>query len=187
MRLYLVRHGATDAAGRCIGHCDVPLTAAGAAAIERARLCLPDRPHRLVASDLARAVTSAQLLEQHWHLPITRDPRLREMHFGEWEGRSWAELEQHDGARLRDWMADWVRVRAPSGESFEDVVARARAWLVEVQVAWRHETVVVVAHAGLIRAMLCLWLALPLEYAFHFRVDPASVSVILAEGAVADE
>lgn len=180
MDLYLVRHGAaSDTAGRCIGHCDVPLSPAGAEAIARVAAWLPRRPDRIVSSDLARARASADIVARHWDVPVAGiDARLREMNFGEWDGVPWATLEQRDGARLRAWMEDWVRVRAPAGESFEDVVARAGAWLAEARVAWRGETVVAVAHAGAIRALLCTWLAAPLDWAFRLRVEPASVSVV---------
>jgi alpha-ribazole phosphatase len=179
LRLYLVRHGAaSDAAGRCIGHCDIPLTSDGAAAVDRVGALLSRRPDRVVASDLARAAESARVLARRWNLPVAYDRRLREMHFGAWEGRPWSELERHDTVRLGAWMEDWVRVPAPDGESFEDVVARAREWLGESQEAWRDEAVVVVTHAGFIRAILCLWLATPLDWAFRFRVDPASVTFL---------
>jgi len=181
VHLYLVRHGAAeDAAGRCVGHCDIALSAAGAAAIERVAMHLPPAPDRVVASDLARARASASLLAGRWGRTVTADPRLREMHFGEWDGLAWTEIEQRDPDRLAAWMADWVRIRAPGGESFEDVVARAQEWFAELQASAGDETVVVVAHAGAIRALLCIWLAAPLDWAFRFRVEPASVSILIS-------
>ena len=180
MRLYLVRHGAAEhATGRCIGHCDIPLSPAGAAAIERIASQVTPVPDRVIASDLVRARASASLLAQRWKRTVTTDARLREMHFGEWDGLAWTEIERRDPDRLAAWMADWVRVRAPGGESFEDVVARVQEWFAELQASARDETVVVVAHAGAIRAFLCTWLAAPLDWAFRFRVDPASVSILI--------
>ena len=182
MRLYLVRHGAAvDVEGRCIGHCDVPLSAAGAESIGCVSEWLPERPDRIISSDLARAQASAHLLAQRWNRFVAIDARLREMNFGEWEGIRWDELERRDSTRLAAWMTDWVRVRAPGGESFEDVVARSGAWFDEAQSAWLGETVVVVAHAGSIRAMLCIWLGLPLEWAFRLQTGLASVSVLSVE------
>jgi alpha-ribazole phosphatase len=181
VRLYLVRHGAAEnATGRCIGHCDIALSAAGAAAIERVAPLVTPAPDRIIASDLARARASASLLAQHWRRPITIDARLREMQFGEWDGLAWTEIERRDPDRLAAWMADWVRVRAPGGESFEDVVARVGEWFAELQASAGDETVVVVAHAGAIRALFCLWLAAPLDWAFRFRVEPAGVSILIS-------
>jgi alpha-ribazole phosphatase len=182
MRLYLVRHGAAvDVEGRCIGHCDVPLSATGAESISRVSEWLPERPDRIISSDLVRAQASAHLLAQRWDCSAVLDARLREMSFGEWEGVRWDELERWDSTRLAAWMADWVRVRAPGGESFEDVVARAGEWFDEAQSAWSGETVVAVAHAGSIRAILCIWLGLPLERAFRLRTGLASVSMLSVE------
>jgi len=180
VRLYLVRHGAaSEVAGRCIGHGDVALSPAGARAIEGVAEHLTHPPHRIIASDLARARASAALFAERWELAVTYDPRLREMHFGEWDGRLWTEIESQDGARLATWMADWVRIRAPGGESFEDVTARVRTWFAEIQSTPSEETVVVVAHAGAIRALLCIWLALPLDWAFRFRIEPAGVAELM--------
>lgn len=180
MRLYLVRHGAAEnAAGRCIGHCDLALSTAGAAAIGRVAMHLTPTPDRVIASDLIRARASASLLAAPWKRAVTTDPRLREMHFGDWDGLAWTEIERRDPDRLAAWMADWVHVRAPGGESFEDVVARVQTWFTELQASAENETVVVVAHAGAIRALLCTWLAAPLDWAFRFRVEPASVSILI--------
>lgn len=179
MRLYLIRHGAAlNTAGRCIGHCDVPLSPAGAEAIVRAATWLPVRPDRIIASDLGRARSSADVLARHWNLPVTYDARLREMNFGDWDGVLWSELEQRDHVRLAAWMNDWVRVGTPGGESFQDVVARAGDWFAGARAAWHDETVVAVAHAGSMRAILCRWLAAPLDWAFRIRIEPAAVVVL---------
>ncbi len=169
---------AVDTVGRCIGHCDVALSPEGTAAIARTAAWLPERPDRIIASDLARARNSAQVLAEQWGLEVAYDRRLREMHFGEWEGLAWNDLERDDSERLSAWMNDWVRVRAPGGESFEDVVLRAQEWFDEAQSTWAGESVVVVAHAGSIRGVLCNWLGMPLEWAFRLRVELAGVSVL---------
>jgi broad specificity phosphatase PhoE len=172
--LYLVRHGRTlDAEGRCIGHCDLemdPAAAAGLAALAESLAV----PPRRVTSDLSRArATLAALAEG----PHTLEPRLREMDFGEWDGRHWAEIQAQDGRRLRRWMDAWVETPAPGGESFAQVAARTAAWLAEVA-AEPAEDVLAVAHAGSIRALLCGALGLPLERAFRLRVDHGRVSAL---------
>jgi broad specificity phosphatase PhoE len=107
------------------------------------------------------------------------------MHFGEWEGRSWQELQREDADRLGRWMSDWITTRAPGGESFADLVARTSGWLEEWGASDRgaEKATVVVAHAGSIRAMLCRLLRVPLEDAFGLEVGHARVTVVdLAAG-----
>lgn len=177
MILYLVRHGAAEgAAGRCIGsRTDLPLSVSGAGDVAGLFSEWDAPPGRLISSDLLRARHSADVLAREWDCEVETDPRLREMDFGEWDGRAWDDLEAADGERLGAWMADWAAVRAPGGESFADVIARAAAWAAELP---RGETIVAVAHAGSIRALLCHLLDLPPERAFRFRVDPARASAV---------
>jgi alpha-ribazole phosphatase len=172
LTLHFIRHGrAEDVDGLCIGHTDRGLSEAGHKEIEAfaRRLDVHDLP--CISSDLVRARTSAERLTTG---PITLDPRLREMNFGEWDGRSWADLELADGAQLNEWMADWTTIRAPGGESFDDVVVRVRSWLDELP---QDETrQLVVAHAGSIRAAAVVLLELPPSKAFALQVDHARVS-----------
>ena len=201
LTLHLVRHGAADgAAGRCIGHTDLPLSARGRADVARLAAGWPaPPPARLVASDLARAQASADALLGAWWgaagapaPAVAVDARLREMDFGRWEGRSWAEIERDDAVAMHAWMRDWQDAAAPGGEGFGDVVARAAAWLAdEVRAAADGASGgcgdpdapddgrrVVVLHAGSIRALLVHALGLPRALAFRLRVDQARVSVL---------
>ena len=183
MRLVLVRHGvAEDQLGRAVGHGDPPLSAQGRADVEALAAGWVERPAVVVSSDLRRARDSAEILAGRWELPVRVDARLREMHFGEWEGRTWADLEREDGERLGRWMSDWVTARAPGGESFADVVARTSAWLDQWSAGdgAAASTTVVVAHAGSIRAILCRLRGVPLEEAFGFEVGHASMIAVSA-------
>jgi alpha-ribazole phosphatase len=172
MILHFVRHGrASDVDGRCIGQTDRPLSDAGRAeadALARTRRVM-DLP--CISSDLARATETASHLTSAL---IVEDSRLREMHFGEWEDRTWADLEATDASRLQAWMQDWTTVRAPNGESFTDVILRVRAWLDACDRSSGEH--VVVAHAGSIRAAAVTLLELPPSKAFSLTVDHAHVS-----------
>ncbi|MBC7840660.1 MAG: histidine phosphatase family protein, partial [Gemmatimonadaceae bacterium] len=90
-RLHFVRDGrAFGSDGRCIGHTDLHLSAAGRRACRLLAYAMPEMDVRLISSDLRRAQATAQLLST---AAISTEPRLREMHFGDWDGRSWAELD----------------------------------------------------------------------------------------------
>jgi broad specificity phosphatase PhoE len=174
-RIFLVRHGAAEGAdGIAVGQIDLPLAAAGAASIRRLAATW-DRPapDLLLASDLARAAASAAIFAERWDLPVETDRRLREMDFGDWDGRPWRELRQEEC--FRGWMESWWERPPPGGESIGDVARRAESWLSEIlEPAGR--TVVAVAHGGTIRTALCHVLGLPLERVFHLRLDHGLVS-----------
>jgi broad specificity phosphatase PhoE len=116
---------------------------------------------------------------------VETDARLREMSFGEWEGRAWEEIEAADSARFAAWSDSWWSARAPGGEGYPDLAVRAEGWLADC-LADRlagppGRTVVAVAHDGSLRALLALLaepLDLPREEIFHLRLDHAHVSGI---------
>ena len=83
-------------------------------------------------------------------LPVSIDPALWELHFGVWEGRSWAEIAAGDGARMRRWMEHWRGEAPPGGERVVDLEARVERWWLRLAPGGQH---LLVAHAGVIRAL----------------------------------
>lgn len=172
MSLYFVRHGATAARpGQIVGHTDVLLSDAGRSEADAFAGALAGAwaspPPRLVTSDLTRAWQSAEPLAGRWGVQPERDARLREVDFGEWEGRTWGEVERQHAGAFAAWMTDWVEARPPGGESFAMLRERVGRWLATVDPG---EPTLVVAHAGAIRALLCTALGFPLGLAFGFEV-----------------
>jgi alpha-ribazole phosphatase len=179
LTLWLIRHGlASGGEGRCIGRSDLALADEGRAQIRRLVATVEGVPDAIYSSDRARARDSAAMLASAWSRAVMADARLRELDFGVWEGRTWEELEREDGARLQQWMRDWVHERPPGGESMVDLRDRVAAWVAEVRERTPDGQVAVVAHAGSIRALLCHLLGLPSEAAFRFRITHGRLSVV---------
>ena len=195
MEVYLIRHTAVAAAGLCYGHYDVALADTAAAEIAavagRRPLFSPlaaPRPSALVspaelpAAPPPRVISSpasrCQQLARALAPEVGLDERLREMHFGSWEGRPWASIAAEE---LNPWMADYVALAPPGGETFQQVQDRAAALLAELTAA--SQPTVLVTHAGLIRAVLCHCLEMPLRHAFRFGIDFGSVSELRWQGA----
>lgn len=180
-RVFLVRHGVAEGAEDiAVGQVDLPLSATGAESLHQlARSWSGRPPDHLFASDLARASSSAAILGEAWNLDVAIDARLRELHFGDWDGRPWSEIRATEGAVLKEWMDSWWRRPAPGGESMGDVARRAAEWLDEILAAHAGETVVAVAHGGSIRTALCHVLELSLERAFYLHLDHGRVSSVI--------
>ncbi len=171
-RLHFVRDGrAFGGEGRCIGHTDLQLSASGRRACRQLAYAMPEMDARLISSDLRRAQATAVLLST---APITTEPRLREMHFGDWDGRSWAELDLESPSDPDAWSEDWPSIRAPGGESFDDVVRRVSAWLATLP--RDAGDYLVVAHAGSIRAAAVALLGISPSRAFSLALEHATVS-----------
>ncbi|MEO8637063.1 MAG: histidine phosphatase family protein [Gemmatimonadales bacterium] len=182
----LVRHGVTQNAEGCaLGWTDRSLAAEGRARItELAATWSGPPPSRCWVSDLARTRETAALLATHWPTIVESEPRLREMHFGEWDGRTWSELESVDGERLAAWMADWSSGRTPGGEGWPDLVARVEEWCVELRAGAEVGSgpLLVVGHAGSIRAMLGVLLDLPVAALFKLRIERGAVTELALGG-----
>ena len=180
-RIYLVRHGTADGAdGIAVGQIDLPLADSGRRDLDQlATTWATEPPDVLLSSDLARAAESADRLAQAWGMDVLeRDPRLREMNFGDWDGRTWDELQDLPDGVFRSWMKKWWTDPAPGGEALGDVAARATDWLDDTLERYAGQTVVAVAHGGSIRTLIAHVLQMPGPQVFHLRLDHGNVSLL---------
>ncbi|MGP1394841.1 MAG: histidine phosphatase family protein [Inquilinaceae bacterium] len=153
MTLFAVlRHGPTEwnETGIIQGRSDVPLSPAGRAAVARWRLPPDLDGYRWLTSPLIRAAETARLLGRD----PTEDPRLAEMDWGAWEGRSLAALRAELGPALTEMEATGLELRGPGGESPRDVQDRLRPLLAEL--ARDGRPTAAVCHKGVIRALYAL-------------------------------
>jgi broad specificity phosphatase PhoE len=155
--LILVRHGETDwnLERRWQGHADPGLNDTGRRqAVELAARFASTSVDALYSSDLARARETADVIGESLGLPVSLDPRLREVDVGEWSGLTSLEIEarypERDRAR-RDGATPWTR-----GESYEAMSARVLRALDEIATAHEPGRVLVITHGGPMRAV---WLA----------------------------
>lgn len=157
MKLWLLRHAQVLAApGLCYGASDLPANTEATHAAARAAAATLPQGLPVWVSDLARARQLADAL--HALRPDLGPPRcdvrLREMDFGHWEGRAWADIPR---AALDAWTADFAHHRFGGVESTQQVVSRVAAALSDVraQVGPRGEALWV-THAGVVRAVMVL-------------------------------
>ncbi len=152
-RLAVIRHGPTEwnAIGRVQGRTDVPLSEAGRRVVAGWSLPPELAGFRPIASPLARTLETARIL---FDRAVPTDPRLVEMDWAAWEGRTLSDLRAELGELMAAWEAEGLDFRAPGGESPRDVQARIAPLLGEIAAAG--EPVVAVTHKGLIRALYAL-------------------------------
>jgi broad specificity phosphatase PhoE len=133
----------------------------------------------VVTSDLARARGTAERIVEALGAgadAIEVEPRLRELHFGAWEGHTWDEIQRRDAARLDGWMAAWTERGTPDGEGYRELCERVSEWAHTLD--QRAGDIVVVAHAGSIRALLSRLLGISPQQAFRMRLDHAHVTAL---------
>jgi broad specificity phosphatase PhoE len=165
--LYFVRHGETDwnFAKRYQGQRDIPLNATGRAQAARNGRVLAETlgasadAFDYVASPLARARETMEIVRRELALTphnYGTDDRLKEIHYGHWEGLLWEDLPELDPAGLAARAADpWVW-QPVGGESFQALSRRIEGWLADLT----HDSVIV-AHGGVSRVLRGLVLGLP--------------------------
>ncbi len=149
MRLYLVRHTEPTLAGRFIGRTDPPLSESGR--VQAAALQALEVEHVFV-SPLRRAQETAAFIES----PRTTLDELAELHFGDWEGLTWAEIAARDPELAERKLAAWFSEPAPNGETVEELMNRLRQVLHQIQ-GTSYSKVAIVAHAvvnGALRSLL---------------------------------
>ncbi len=156
MEVTFVRHGKTawNAGRRFQGQTDVALSAEGIEqAASVARALSHERFERAYASDLSRAMATAERIAAPHGISVTPEPRLREFDFGAWEGRTWQQIVA-ERPHLREHGSTAAKRYAPDGgESFDAVRTRGGALLGELA-SLRAGRVLVVTHAGPLHAVL---------------------------------
>jgi probable phosphoglycerate mutase len=182
VRLFLVRHGLTAAnrEWRLIGRRDDPLAAEGERQAEALAAALAGlEPAALVTSPSARATATARPIGRALGLVARPEPRLAEMDFGTWEGKTGAEVGAGGEAaqrHLERWRAD-PELAPPGGESLAALRTRVRQVADELA-AEGEGPVVAVTHMGPIKTLLLDALGLPLTAAWRVVLDPGTLTVI---------
>ena len=146
MKVTLIRHTSVDVPpGVCYGQTDVPLkdTFEQEAAAVAAALQNGEPFDKVYTSPLSRCV---RLAAYCGYADAVRDKRLRELDFGRWEMKPFAEIRDPD---LQKWFDDYFHVPAPEGESFKMQLERLAAFFDELKHCdFRH--VGIFAHGGIL-------------------------------------
>ena len=186
LTLVLTRHGLTDRSNpeQHLGQeIDIGLSAAGRAqAAALAGRIRGERFDRIIASHLRRAQETAEAVADG--RAVERDPRLAEMDYGAWEGRTYEQIDAVDADLRRRWVATPDTIACPGGESGRDVADRAGSFLTDL-VGWANpagdaeRVVLAVAHSSFNRILLCVALNVPVrEYRRRFAQGQANLTVV---------
>ena len=150
-RVLAIRHGETlwNVDSRIQGHLDISLNETGRWQAERLGLALKDEPIAAIyASDLSRAHDTALAVSRHTGVPVQAEPGLRERSFGEFEGRTFAEIEKELPAQAQRWRQRDPAFTPAGGESL--LMLEARVLSVAGRLAAQHpgEQIALFAHGG---------------------------------------
>ncbi|WP_313054145.1 alpha-ribazole phosphatase family protein [Pseudomonas lopnurensis] len=159
-RIDLLRHGETERGGGFRGSLDDALTARGWQQMREA-VDGAGPWEVLVSSPLQRCAAFARELAERRGLPLHLEPDLRELHFGEWEGHSAAELMQTSAEALGRFWADPYGFTPPGGEPLADFEQRVLVALLRLQRRFAGQRLLLIGHAGVMRLLLARDRGLP--------------------------
>jgi len=184
-RFVLVRHGQTEwnRIERFRGRADVPLNATGlaqAAAVGQ-RIAAAWRPAAIYSSPLSRAVQTAEAIACHFDQGVQILPGLLDIDYGQWQGLTSDEARRRWPELVNAWYSAPHTVHIPGGETLAEV--RARGLTAVRELACRHEgqTIVLVGHTVINRAILLAVLGLGNDRFWRLRQEPCAINVFEIE------
>jgi alpha-ribazole phosphatase len=180
-RILLVRHGETELQSslRYWGKTDVKLGETGLhqAELLRDRLAM-EQIDTVYSSELVRASDTAKIIATRHNLKVVTCPELREVDFGKLEGLEFTEIHQQFPDVEEMWTARNPALVYPDGESLIDFENRVISFETRLKNHKEKDTILIVAHAGVVRTLICRLLGLDMKNRWNLRVDLASLSII---------
>ena len=180
-KVIFIRHGQTEwnVTGRYQGQSDVKLTEEGKKQAEKLADNFPvAKVDAVYASDLCRAMVTAETIANKFGLKVQAESAFRELSFGDWEGLTYQQIVD----KWEDAMANFLQhpdvLEIPGGESFPAVQQRAMKRLNELIEKHDGQTIVVVAHGAVLRTMLTAALHMPLQYLWSIRQFNTAVNIV---------
>ncbi len=181
-RIYLIRHGQVNGFENypIYGHTDVPLTEIGILQMESTaeRLRLMDIS-AIYTSDLQRAHTGAKIISKYHDVQIHVMPELKEMYFGNWEGLPLERIRSDYPEELQKRQQDLLHYSAPgNGETIEKFAKRILNCTKKILHKHQNQQIIIVAHGGVNRVIICHALGLEFDKMFHLQQDYGCLNII---------
>ena len=177
----LLRHGETQGGPGFFGSTDIPLTEYGCTQMWAATESNDCRWNHIITSPLSRCKKFAHALQQRHAIPVKQDERIREIHFGDWEGCFPAELAQIDAESLTRFWNNPIKFPPPNAECLVDFEKRVLSAWHDITAQYADQNILLVTHGGVIRIILCQLLRHPVERLLEIEVCHAAMRRIHVE------
>lgn len=174
----LIRHGEPEGGRRYRGHgVDDPLSEKGWQQMWNAvgEYCSWDR---IITSPLQRCQQFAQVLGDKHAIPVSIEPRFREVGFGEWEGLSHDEVKIGRESEYQAFLRDPVNCRPQGAEPLYDFMQRVHAAFEETIIRHPNSHCLIVAHAGVMRALIARTIQAPAVGLYRIKISNGGVTRI---------
>lgn len=173
----LLRHGEPAGGRRYRGQIDDPLSEQGWRDMWHA--VSAETPWQvIISSPLRRCSEFARQLSDKLSLPLYLDERLREVGFGDWEGKTASQIRQTDATILSRFYHDPVTNRPTGAESLASFNQRIAQAFEQAIASYRGKHILMIAHAGVIRGLITQTLHAPSDSMYRLSITTASLSRI---------
>jgi probable phosphoglycerate mutase len=184
-RLLLMRHAAHDWLGR-----GIPGRLPGVSLNDEGRTQAQALAQRFAGAAIDAIYSGPQqrtretvaLLAARLGVAVNIADEFDEIDFGDWTGRSFADLERDDSVLWQGWVEQRSKAQPPGGEAFTQVAQRAMTGMQRLRGLHPGQTVLVLSHGDVIKAALAGCLGISLDRLEQFDIDPVSMSVVAAAG-----
>ncbi len=184
--MIFVRHGQSmgNLQNEFLGHTDLDLSELGYQQAERTGAYIAENflVDKIYASDLIRAYHTAEAAAKRLQLPIIKEPKLREIYAGDWEKKTFTELETEYPKEYQVWLSDIGNAKCTNGETVKDLQRRVLPCVKKIAEKNDGKTLLIATHATVLRVLECAWRGVKLEEMKNFPwVRNASVSIVTYE------
>lgn len=173
----IIRHGEPVGGTMYRGHKDDPLSDKG---WQQMREAVSD--HKpwdiIISSPMIRCAAFAEELATRHQLPLEYDERIKEIGWGDWEGKAPAELNAEDPHTVARALNEPHIHRPSNAEHINDFQQRISSAWNDITEKHQYKHILVIAHAGVIRAVLTNILNTHIENMFRIHVPNASITRI---------
>lgn len=169
-----IRHGPTHEKN-FVGWRDVPADLSDRARIARLGAFLPDGA-LIVSSDLVRSITTADALTAPGRRRLPHRHDLRELHFGDWDGKHFSEISDSHPELSRAYWETPGDVSPPGGESWNTAADRVRQAVDEMNARHPEAHIIAVAHFGVILTQLQRAMGITASAVMAHKIDNLSVT-----------
>lgn len=182
LNIYFLRHGETVASktGGFCGTSDVELTAEGGIMAKDFAVAYQSVPWKAIfCSPMRRTIATAKPLCELVGMEMQLRDGLKEIDFGEWEGKTPAEVNREYHDDYVRWQSEPGWNAPPGGERAIDIARRSSEVIAEIEATYPDGNVLLVAHKATIRIMLCSLLGIDVgRYRDRIHMPVAAVSVL---------
>jgi len=177
LKIFLIRHGETEHNRDNIvsGISDSILTETGKLQSKKlAEYFSNETIDAIYTSPSSRALETAQDIAKKKHLQVNCDERLREINFGDWEGKNWDFVSQN----IPNWKEIRHEYRSPNGETQQEVSDRVFAFLREIKKKHKEENIIIIGHGSVNKAFLGILLKISIKERYSIGQRNACINII---------